>query len=630
MSAERNMPVAKHLFAIAVVSTLALAACGNGPPAFNLTFPDGGATVAPLREPCCGTVETKPVTCQGPANAGAFTYDKIATWRDDAKAAYSMIHDDFCGPALRGTDTYAVPALLKRNLTAAVGPFVQVCQAGNIWNIVQTAEDNGNEIVNHSYTHPNITIANAPLEVVMSKAQFDMRTRNPVTFFIFPFDYWTADTVKAVSDAGHFGARAGVRDTYDGFTNPPVNPPEPTNDLALVFDVWPRTYSKYALFQGNDVLNQHVWAAIDKGAYAVREMHSISPQDLPPQDGSQGFGPVPLHVYEDHLDFLVNAWKANLVWTSPPSTVIRYRHARTKCLASVSANTINFDITDPDCLKFATPISVIVHTANDVPGVNALQSGAPVFTRKLGPNTFSIDADPTAGGVTLEGCATPSSTVDPTVQLPARPMPAKSVCDLQQVVGTGSNGSMDSLDRLPDQLRIIPNPDQADGRTGSWSWYPATATGAVIQREGTNGYLKYAAANLGAFAGATLAFLGGNGAGSCYDGSAYKGFHFKLRGNVSSTDSLSGSIVVSVITAETQTQKYGGDLVGQGGHFHKIVPITPDWQTVTITWKDLDPPSFGDTLNMTKLATTKLQALDFGVTSAATKFELDLDEIYLF
>jgi len=570
------------------------------------------------------------VTCAGPSNAGAFTFDKVATWRDDAKAAYSMIHDDFCGPALRGIDMYAVPALAKRKLTAAVGPFVQVCQQGNIWNIVQTAEDNGNEIVNHSYTHPNITTANAPLEVVMSKAQFDMRIRNPITFFIFPFDFWTADTVKAVSDAGHFGARAGVRDTFDGFANPPLNPPEPTNDLALVFDVWPRTYSKYALFQSNDVLNQHVWSAVDRGVYAVREMHSISPADLPPQDGSQGFGPVPLRVYEDHLDFLVNAWKANLVWTSPPSSVIRYRHARAKCMASVSANTVNFDTTDPECVKFATPISVIVHTANDVPGVKAIQSGAAVFTRKLGPMTFSIDADPTAGGVTLEGCATPSSTVDPTVQLPARPMPAKSVCDLQKVIGKGGNGSMDSLDRLPEELRIIPNPDQADGRTGSWSWYPATAQGAAILREGMNGYLRYSAANLGAFAGTTLAFLGGNGAGSCYDGTAYKGIRFKIRGSVAATDSLAGSIVVSVITAETQTQKYGGDLKGVGGHFHKIIPITPDWQTVQIAWTDLDPPVFGDTLGLTHLATNKLQAIDWGVTSAATKFELNLDEIYLY
>jgi hypothetical protein len=66
-----------------------------------------------------------------------------------------------------------------------------------LWKILQDAENLGNEIVNHSYTHPNITLANAPLEVVMAKAQFDMRIRNPVTFYIFPFDFWTADTVKA-------------------------------------------------------------------------------------------------------------------------------------------------------------------------------------------------------------------------------------------------------------------------------------------------------------------------------------------------------------------------------------------------------------------------------------------------
>src|SRR4029078_11691687 len=112
-------------------------------------------------------------------------------------------------------------------------------------------------------------------------------------------------------------------------------------------------------------------------------------------------------------------------------------------------------------------------------------------------------------------------TVDPTVELPARPTPAKSVCDLEQVKGTGEQGSMDNLDRRNEQLRIIPNPAQGDGRTGSWSWYPVNATSANIVREGDNGYLRFTGANIGAFAGATLAFLGGHGAGPGPDDRAY-------------------------------------------------------------------------------------------------------------
>jgi hypothetical protein len=611
----------------------ALSACADGPPGIIPTgFADAGGTtgLVELRQPCCGKVETTPVACTATTNAGAFTFDKVATWRDDAKAAYSMIHDDVCGPALRGIDQYAVPALALRNLSAGLGPFVQVCEQGNLWKVVQDAENLGNEIVNHSYTHPNITVANAPLEVVMSKAQFDMRLRNPVTFYIFPFDFWTPDTVKAVENAGHFGARTGSRDDNDGFTNPPINPPDPGNDMALEFDVWPRTYSKYALFPGNEILNLHVWNAVDRGAYSVREMHSVSGQDNPSSSGSEGFGPVPLRTYEDHLDFLVKAWKANLVWTANPSTVIRYRHARTACSASVTGSNIIFDTTNPDCVKYATPISVIVHTANDVPGLKATQGASPVFTRKLGPNTFSVDADPTVGSVALDGCVTPSSTVDPTVDLPGRPSPAQSVCELERVVGTGEQGSMDNLDRRNEQLRILPNPAQGDGRTGSWSWYPVSATSAGIVREGMNGYLRFTGANIGVFAGVTLAFLGGNGAGSCYDASAYKGVRFKIRGTVASTDSLAGAVIVSVVTAETQSQNYGGDLKGQGGHFHKIIDVTDQWQTVSIPWTDFAAPTFGDSLGLTRLAIEKLQALDWGIGSAATRFDVALDDISLY
>jgi hypothetical protein len=613
--------------ALAVVSTMCV---GTEPPAEPVGAGGSGGGLAMLRTPCCGTVDTKPVQCAGSADAGGFTFDKIATWKDDAKAAYSMIHDDVCGPALRGIDQYAVPALALRNLTAGLGPFIQVCEQGNLWNMVKDAESKGNEIVNHSFTHPNITVGNAPQEIVMSKQTFDGKLRSPVTFFIFPFDFWTADTLKAVADAGHFGARAGSRDDNDGFDNPPINTADPSNDMALEFDVWPRTYSKYALFAGNTILNQHVWNAVDRGGFAVREMHSISSLDLPPQDGSQGFGPVPLRTYEDHLDFLVQAWKANLVWTSPPSAVIRYRHARIACQASVTQDTISFVATDPTCMRFATPISVIVRTANDVPGVKATQMGTPVFTRKIAASTFSIDADPTAGDVKLEGCVTPSSTVDPGVQLSARPLPAQSVCDLELVKGKGSPGSMDNLDRRTEQLRILPNPAQGDGRTGSWSWYPINATVAEIVRDGMNGFLRFTGMNLGVFAGTTLAFLGGNGAGSCYDASAYQGIRFKIRGSVTSTDSLTGSVVVSAVTAETQTQKYGGDLKGDGGHFNKIVPITPDWQEVSIAWRDFAPPAWGATAGLTQLAVGKLQAIDWGTTSAAIHFEIFLDDISLY
>jgi hypothetical protein len=581
-----------------------------------------------------GVIPTTPTACMAAADAGAFTFQKIATWRDDAKSAYTMIHDDVCGENIRGVDKYAVPVLAMRGLTAGMGPFIEVCEGQKLWGIVQDMEAKGNEIISHSYSHPNITVANAPMEVVMAKKLFDAQIKNPISFFIFPYDFWTPETVKAVADAGHIGARAGSRDPFDGFTNPPLNPATPGNDLALTFDVWPRAYSKYALFPAKDLLNVHVFNAIEKGLFAVREFHSITPKDEPPKDASEGFGPVPLRTYEAHLDFLVNAWKANQVWTSTPSTIIRYRHARTACMASVTGTAINFVTSNPDCTRFATPISVIVKSAKDVPGLKAMQGTEPVFVRKLGPGTFSVTANPTKGKVDLSGCMTAVPAVE-NIMLPARPKPAASVCDLEKVVGTGMDGHMDNLERQKDLLQTLPNPQQADGRTGSWSNYPGSALlGLKAEATVLNNVLNFHGAGLGAWAGVTLAFLGGNGAGSCYDATAYKGVKFRIKGNVTTADAFNNTVFVSLVTAETQSRRYGGDypdldMMGTG-HFNKQIKITAEWQTIMIPWTDLAKPTWGPSAQFPALAVGKMQAIDWGVSNTATTFDFDLDDIELF
>lgn len=585
----------------------------------------GGQSTAPEPE----VIDDAPVSCDAPADAGNFTFVKIATWKDDATAAYSMIHDDMCGPALRGIQELAVPQLEAHNLTAALGPFVDACNTANLWDVVREAEAKGNEIVNHSYSHPNITLENAAHEVAAAKAAMDAEVKTPVEFYIFPYDYWTPETLQAVGNAGHIGARAGNRDDNDGFDNPPLNPTSPTNDLEIEFDVWPRTYSKYASFIEKDILSVHVWNAVEKGEWAVREFHSVSKDSRPPLDGSQGFGPVPVGVYGEHLNFLVNMWRAGKVWTATPSTVIRYRRARTACTASVSGNTIQFGAPSADCAKYHTPLSVIVHTANDVESLTAVQGDAKLKTRKLAESTFSVNADPSLGDVHLAGCAETGPFVDASIQLPEKPVPADSVCDLRTVVGDGSDGKMDDLERDTETLQVFPNPAQRDGRDGSWAWYPGATSVEITDSDGSRA-LRFSGSGLNAWAGATLAFLGGNGAGACYDAAAYQGLRFKIHGNVESSDTLNGKVVVSLVSAETQTRTYGGDLDGEGGHFHKIVDVTDTPTVVSIAWGDLSPPTWGDSTQFSAFALGKLQAIDWGISDAASRFELYIDDIELF
>src|SRR4051812_28763138 len=69
-------------------ATLALtsAACGAPEPPLKRDAGGGGGggSLAMLREPCCGAVDTKPVECAAPTDAGGFTFVKVATWKDDA------------------------------------------------------------------------------------------------------------------------------------------------------------------------------------------------------------------------------------------------------------------------------------------------------------------------------------------------------------------------------------------------------------------------------------------------------------------------------------------------------------------------------------------------------------------
>ncbi len=574
-----------------------------------------------------GHVDAALAACQA-TGAGTFTLEKIATWPDDAKGAYSLIHDDMCGAQYSGIQDHAVPALERAGLTAGLAPIAGECEDNAVWDLVTDAERRGHEIVSHSFTHVQVTPENAQHEVTDAKAAFDAHIVNPISFYVFPYDYFTSQTIAAVGASGHLGARAGNRDDNDGFNMPPVNGAEPLRDLEAEFDVWPRSYSKYALFFPDDILTVHAYNAMERGGWALREFHTVMADGA--DASTQGFGPIALSAYERHLAFLKDAWDKGVLWTAPPTAVVRYRHARTACKASVTGDSISFDATSAECVKYATPVSVIVTTAEDVPRVDGTQMGAEVRSRKLGPRRYSITADPTRGPVALSGCSNPGYEIDPGIQLTARPTPAASVCLIETVAGSGSPGRMDNLERTEDMLQTLPNPGQADGRTGSWSWYPQTAQVGIAADGATNKALRYRGAGLAAWSGVTLAFLGGNGAGSCYDASAYTGIRFRIRGNVTDTGELNGKVIVSLVTAETQSRLFGGDLVGEGGHFNKVVPVTATWQTVNIAWTELNRPTWGTTASLTALARAKLQAIDWGVSNTASAFDVYIDDIELY
>ena len=56
----------------------------------------------------------------------------------------------------------------------------------------------------------------------------------------------------------------------------------------------------------------------------------------------------------------------------------------------------------------------------------------------------------------------------------------------------------------------------------------------------------------------------------------------------------------------------------------------PTWQTVSIAWSELDRPTWGATASFLSVAETKLQAIDWGVSSATTAFEIQIDDVEMY
>src|SRR5438132_12354998 len=85
------------------------------------------------------------------AAPASFQVDGVATWRGDATAAYSLIHDDICDPHALGVFSAAEPELHQRGLHAGFGVIVATCAAAGRWPEVRTLLAHGHDVFSHSW-----------------------------------------------------------------------------------------------------------------------------------------------------------------------------------------------------------------------------------------------------------------------------------------------------------------------------------------------------------------------------------------------------------------------------------------------------------------------------------------------
>jgi peptidoglycan/xylan/chitin deacetylase (PgdA/CDA1 family) len=336
--------------------------------------------------------------------------ETVTTWRGNAEAAYTMFYDDTCNGGVDNQFDIADVELTARGLRASFGAIAQDCATRNLTDRLLTLLSHGHEIVNHSWSHPNLSLSPVDIALQIDGARTALETQlggREVTFFIFPFDAFTDDLVDHLRAQGYLGARAGMR----GW-----NPSAFEDDFRVAFDVFGPGYSIYAEAPGtpcasvllgtdwNDsspecrryVLDQYVRDVLAEGGWGVRELHSIA---------GEAWEPVPEDEYLAHLDFVTDFVEDGRLWVAPASDVIRYRRAQAVCpLPTVSGDRLVFPPTARQgaCLRFATGLSYVLRPLEGTPqGVTARQDDAVLDVLETGDGRLIVTADPSAGAVEL-------------------------------------------------------------------------------------------------------------------------------------------------------------------------------------------------------------------------------------
>ncbi|WP_228028193.1 carbohydrate-binding protein [Chitinibacter fontanus] len=378
--------------------------CNTTPSPTPSATPSPSPTATPVI-----TASPSPTPSATPNGSGAVSSVQVSTWKNGAKGAYSLVHDDYCS-MYYANDPYIKiidPELTKRGLVASFGMITSNCSDQH-WAAAKEFMAHGHEIVSHSRSHPNPYIPDASLETEMNGATADMAAKldgYKPSYFIWPGDVASTKAIEFLKAQPNFiGGRAthlvdgsGPNNAVDYTTMPAgVNPANFDNPYRIKWDLFTAD-GKWSLYpMGSEILNLHIDAAINQGGWATRTSHSVD---------TGYYETIPLDRYTKHLDYAKAKVDAGELWMDTPSNVIKYRYARDFCKLIVPSVTplssVSFDTSAAECKKYATPITLQVKAIYQGGGLSAQQNGKALVVKKGANETYFVTADPLAGAVSF-------------------------------------------------------------------------------------------------------------------------------------------------------------------------------------------------------------------------------------
>jgi hypothetical protein len=319
----------------------------------------------------------------------------IATWKDNKKAAYSIVHDDYSN-YVTGIFQYADPIATARGIKLCFGAITNPDFCGpQEWANARTMISHGHECVNHSHNHlcggmagqcsglTTYSSAQFATELGLSSQTIEANTGVKPRFFIHPYDAASAPVISYLTGLGYLGTRAGAQAT--------LNASSFTDFTHLNYFVW-------APGSAISELNQAVDQAIAAGGYAMREFHGIA-------DGS--WGAMTVANYTNHLDYVRTQMNNGNLWSATATEAITYKMQRDAYQPNAVYSATNSTITvsfaslktiDPSVLR--TPITLNISLNGIVGNFNVSQNGAAIPSVKTG-NIVAVNVYPHQGNIVL-------------------------------------------------------------------------------------------------------------------------------------------------------------------------------------------------------------------------------------
>lgn len=282
---------------------------------------------------------------------------KIATWKNNSKAAYTIVHDDYGDPSVDGIWEYADTIAANRDIKFTIGAISGSCETKRDINGYEDpyayAKDvmmaqHGHEVMSHSHTH-SCAVGNAGWwpceddgwgelndfadEIVGCTESIEEGTGHKPQYYIFPYDRFTNSSNDKLKELGYIGSRTGwtsplEEEFYrDGYNDNDLNTFYPDADgffrtSVQVFDDKDADSPNHA-----EILNAEVDEAIANSEWANRELHNV---------GERGWGYVSVEGYRAHLDYLKSKVEKGDLWVGTVSEILTYQMQKLKYEASIS------------------------------------------------------------------------------------------------------------------------------------------------------------------------------------------------------------------------------------------------------------------------------------------------------